>query len=160
MSPDQPTPPDGGARRPRGGGSGRFLFIVLALAVVLAVQQFGSRKGPPARERIVGVWYQSGVARDPATRRGFSSDGSAFLERVVPVSTTSANQFQVQSRREGRYEFIGDDTLTVTFGDGVEETWTVQFPNATSIHLGGTGIQGGTFFDPSSVPSYAPTTAR
>jgi hypothetical protein len=73
---------------------------------------------------------------------------------------TSTERYQVQSRRDGSYTFTGDETLTVTFGDGVEETWTVQFPGTSSLHLGGTGIQGGTFVDSSSLPSYAPTSAR
>lgn len=159
MSTPQATTP-GSPPRPRGEGPGRFPFILLGLAAVVGYQSLRGRKDPPAPERIVGTWLQMGVGNDPATRRTFTSDGAASLERLTAAEVTSTERFRVESRRDGTYTFTGDDTLTVTFGDGVEETWTVQFPRAGSIHLGGTGLQGGTFVDASSLPSYAPTSAR
>ncbi len=150
----------GSPPRRRGEGAGRFVFVLLVVAAVAGYQWVQGRKTSPASEGIVGTWLQMGVGNDPATRRTFSSDGTASLERLTPAAPTSGERFQVQSRRDGKYAITGDDTLTVTFEDGVEETWTVQFPGATSLHLGGTGIQGGTFVDASSLPSYAPTSAR
>ena len=159
MSPPQATTPSS-PQRPRGEGPGRFVFILLVIAAVVGYQWIQGKKAAPASERIVGTWLQMGVGSDPATRRTFSSDGTASLERLTPAAVTSTERYQVQSRRDGTYTFTGDDTLTVTFGDGVEETWTVQFPGTSTVHLAGTGIQGGTFVDSSSLPSYAPTSAR
>lgn len=78
MSPPQATTPSS-PPRPRGEGPGRFVFILLVIAAVVGYQWIQGKKAAPASERIVGTWLQMGVGSDPATRRTFSSDGTASL---------------------------------------------------------------------------------